>query len=182
VRLFVAIHPDPAARVWLGKTEARLREALGRNERELRWVEPGMVHVTLAFLGELPGAEPVIEQLKGCHFPPMELAVGGLGVFFTERRPSVLWAGCREPSGALVRMQAEISQALSPLVEPERRPFAAHLTLARIRRGARWRGDMEKLSVLIGFAPMPWRVEKFTLMQSYLEKSGPRYTVVRSFR
>lgn len=181
MRLFVAIHPDPATQAWLGEAQARLRKALGRGERELRWIDPALIHVTLVFLGELPDPAPVVKLLETCPFPPMELTVGGLGVFPDARRPSVLWVGLEEPSGALAGLQAGVSQALSALVEPERRRFEPHLTLARIRPGARWHANLEKLSAAIGAAPLPWRVGHFALMQSHLEKGGARHTVVRKF-
>ncbi len=182
MRLFVAIHPDTATQTWLAEAQARLRKALGRDAHGLRWVLPDQVHLTLVFLGELPDAASVVELLKPCRFAPMELAVGGVGVFPKERRPAVLWAGISEASGALARLQGELSAALSPLVEPDRRRFEPHLTLARVPRGSRWRGNLEKLSAAVGAAPQPWKVTHFALMQSHPERGVVRYETLHRFR
>ncbi|MDD5351045.1 MAG: RNA 2',3'-cyclic phosphodiesterase, partial [Chthoniobacteraceae bacterium] len=180
MRLFVAIDPDAATRAWLAAAQERLRKKLAPFGRVLRWVDPASIHVTLAFLGEVPDAGPVAEALAGCGCVPMELGVGGLGVFPNTRRPSVLWVGVRDPSGALVRLQARIAEALSPFVKPERRRFEPHLTLARVKAyppPALGRA-LAELARPGGEAPQPWHAGPFALLQSTLDSGGSRHTVL----
>lgn len=181
MRLFVAIHPDAATEAWLAAEQRRVRHALGAPERDLRWVDPASIHVTLAFLGELPEAAPVAEALAPCRFDPIELSVGGLGFFPNARRPNVLWTGVKDPSGALARLQAAIVQALTPLVEPEHRRFEPHLTLARVRPHARLGSKAAKLAEEWTGTPQPWRVDRFALMQSLIDEGGARHRVLRAF-
>ena len=144
MRLFVAIHPDADTRAWIADTQGQLREALAQWEHDLRWVAPELIHLTLSFLGEVHDPTPVMQALESCHCVPMDLSVGKLGVFPNLRRPAALWVGVaetRETPGTLNRLQAEVAQALLPFAKPESRPFAPHLTLARIR-GTPWFGRL----------------------------------------
>ena len=184
MRLFIAIHPDVATRAWLAGSQQRLRKALARFDRQLRWVPPESIHITLAFLGELPDADPVEQVLRVCHCLPMELTAAGLGVFPNLRRPSVLWVGASEPTGALAQLQNEIVTAMTPFVAPERRPFEAHLTLARIKPGphvAQLGAAIQTLASQWKPVPKPWRVDHFSLMRSDLDSTGAQHSVVREF-
>lgn len=184
MRLFVAIYPDAATRAWLAEVQRRLRKELPRFGRELRWISPEDIHVTLAFLGEEQEDDAISKALETCSYAPIELTVGGLGVFPTPRRPSVLWTGVVDSTGALSQLQAEITATLASFVEPERRPFEPHLTLARIKpwRHSRVGEAIASLAAKWGNSPPPWRVEGFALMESRLSSAGARHLVVREYR
>jgi len=184
VRLFVALYPDAATQAWIAVSQQQLRENLKGFKRELRWVDPEAVHVTLSFLGEMPESAPIEQALQACHAAPMELPVGGLGVFPSPRRPAVLWTGVADVTHTLARFQAQIAQVLTPFVEPEHRRFEPHLTLARIKPAWHSRlGDaLLSLSERWGGAPDPWRVDRFFLMESQLGSAGARHSVVREYR
>ncbi len=108
--------------------------------RDVKWVRPASVHLTLVFLGSvaegtLPGiSRAARETCEG--FGPFRLAVRGTGFFPNPRRPRVIWLGL---SGDVERMGAlrdTLQDALEPFgVERERRPFRPHLTLGRFRKG-----------------------------------------------
>jgi len=183
MRLFVAIHPDAATQAWLAESQRRLRKELKRFSRDLRWTDPESIHVTLAFLGEVPEAAPVEQALQACRCAPSELTVGGLGVFPGPHRPNVIWTGVTDETGNLMRLQSEIAAAMAAFVVPERRRFEPHLTLARVKPGRRSRlGEViMALSADWGNAPEPWRVESFSLMRSQLDSAGARHSVVRVF-
>jgi len=183
VRLFVAIYPDPPTQTWLVEAHRRLRTSLARFDRELRWVDPEAIHITLSFLGKMPEAEPIVEALQTCRCVPMDLAVGGLGVFPSSHHPKVLWTGVSDAAGALCRLQAEIASAMAPFVEPESRRFEPHLTLARVRPGrhSRISGALAKAFTEWGDPSQPWHLEGFSLMQSELTPRGARHSVVQTF-
>jgi 2'-5' RNA ligase len=183
MRLFVAIQPDEATRAWLAASQERLRKALVLFGRELRWVDPAAIHVTLAFMGEATDAAPIAKALEACRWAPMDLMVEGLGVFPDARHPSVLWVGVADPSGELARLHKDVTAAMAPFVEPERRRFEPHLTLARIK-GKPHSHLGEAITALAkgwGCAPQPWHVESFALMQSLLDAHGARHSVLREF-
>ncbi|MFN3485621.1 MAG: RNA 2',3'-cyclic phosphodiesterase [Planctomycetota bacterium] len=71
--------------------------------------------------------------------PRPRLVYAGLGTFPERGAPRIVWAGCAGDAAALADLAAAIERAAQTVgVPPERRPFAAHLTLGRVRspRGA----------------------------------------------
>ena len=183
MRLFVAIHPDAVTRAWLATSQERLRKALVRFGHELRWVDPAAIHLTLAFMGEATEAAPIAKALEACRCAPMELRLEGLGVFPDVRHPSVLWVGVTDPSEQLAPLHKEVTAALAPFVEPERRRFEAHLTLARIKGKPHSHLGEAITALAKGWksAQEPWHVERFSLMQSIMDAHGARHSVLREF-
>ncbi|MFN2536884.1 MAG: 2'-5' RNA ligase family protein [Mycobacteriales bacterium] len=109
MRLFVGVRP-PA------EVCAQLAAALG-GDADPRW------HVTLAFLGERPDPEPVLEALRpvAARHGPVPLRLSGGGTFGAR----VLWAGV---AGRLAPLARDVQVALGI---PEQRPFHAHVTVRR---------------------------------------------------
>lgn len=170
-RLFVALDlPQPARTAIAGWRD---RAIAGRPE--LRSVAPDALHVTLCFLGWRPESEtPRIAELvsaagSGCSAPRLE---PGEVVALPSRRPRLFALGLRDEADAASSVQAAVSGALAGanLYEPEARPFWPHVTLARVRRGAR-SGALE---------PEPPPAERFTardltLYRSTLRPQGALY-------
>jgi 2'-5' RNA ligase len=157
---------------------ADAREALVDWRRELdhpdvRLVAPVALHVTLVFLGHL--AEEEIPRIaEAIEPPPAEAPVlTAKGVKpVPPRRPRLFALDLADDGGRAGRIQASVSDALEALglYEPEKRPFWPHVTLARVRKGARV-GRID--------APEPpsepWRAEAVTLYRSRLSPKGARY-------
>ena len=174
-RAFVALAPPSAVVAELEGYLERCR-ALAPS---FRWVAPVGVHLTLRFLGSVE-SEPlagVVALLRGIRRPPFELRLGGLGTF-GGRRPSVVWldlASGREPAAALAA--ATEGACVAAGLEPERRPFRPHLTLAcsRERFG----------SVLPDLPPAPdlepWTATDMILYESRLGGGPPVYTPLERF-
>jgi 2'-5' RNA ligase len=102
-----------------------------------RWIEPEDYHVTLSFIGDVDGAlaEDAMAALAEVRAHPLELAVEGLGAFGGEKPRSII-ARVR-PDAALMQLQAQQEQCLRTVgVEPDRRKFTPHVTLARLRATA----------------------------------------------
>jgi 2'-5' RNA ligase len=117
VRLFVAARPSAAAC-------AALARSLGR-PADPRW------HVTLAFLGEQPAAEPFDLAEVARRHAPFTLRLESAGTF----GGAVLWAGLGGDTGALRSLAVDVQQACREAgAELEVRPYHAHLTVARGRR------------------------------------------------
>jgi 2'-5' RNA ligase len=138
-RLFVALElPDEAVAELLGW---RQREVDGIGG--LRLIAPESLHVTLCFLGSRPVSEiePIAAACSAAAGVPAIALSLGAPVWLPRRRPGVLAVTVDDPSGALARTQAIVSDALEAggWYPPERRPFFAHVTVARVRRGERIR-------------------------------------------
>lgn len=172
-RLFVAIRPPPAIRSFLIGTMGGVRGA--------RWQSDGQIHLTLRFIGEVDRhlAEDVHAALGAIRHPAFEAAVEGVGTF---ERPgeAVIWAGVvpREPLEALRR---KIEQALVRVgIEPDRRAYLPHITVARLNRSAGSPADyLEERACL---ATPPFVVDAFTLFESRLTPEGAAYTTVERYR
>ncbi|MGH2628651.1 MAG: RNA 2',3'-cyclic phosphodiesterase, partial [Anaerolineales bacterium] len=118
-------------------------------DRMVRWVRPENVHLTLAFLGDLPAERiPEVQRVvepAAAETPPLHLSVGGLGAFPRPQAPRVIWIGVQESSGRLEILEDRLEDGLRRLGwEPPEEPFRPHLTLGRVRRGAP-RPDVERL-------------------------------------
>ena len=111
-----------------------------------RWQTPEQLHLTLHFLGEVDGgtARRLTAALDRLHAPAFELELCGAGVFPPRGQPRVLWLGV-EPPDPVSLLHQRCARILDELrLDRERRKFAPHVTIARLRRdvdapaAARW--------------------------------------------
>jgi 2'-5' RNA ligase len=177
-RLFVAIDlPDGVQ-----STLAALRTGIPGAS----WTKPAQMHLTLKFLGdgiEEARVPEISAALRAIHAPALTLAVRGVGRFppGTRQPPRVLWAGLDAPP-ALAQLAGDIERALAPLgFPPEGRPFAAHLTLARLKSRD---GEAEAARFLARHADLhsdPFTARAFHLYASQLSPQGATYTVRDTF-
>lgn len=129
MRLFFALAPPAAARAALGAWQ---RAAGGPG---WRWAEPEGLHLTLAFLGEVPGGDRDRLEALGAEVAarhrPFELTGAGLGQFPLAGAARILWLGVG-PSGPLDALAADLRGTLRQAgVAFDPKPFTPHLTLAR---------------------------------------------------
>ena len=172
-RLFTAIRPPGAVR-------DLLIDAMD-DSAELRWVGDDNLHLTLRFIGEVerPLAEDVAAALSGVRFPKFELTITGAGMF-EQRNGGALWGGVapREPVATLA---AKVERAcVSAGLEPERRAFHPHITVARWNRrsAAAARSWLERNRALASAA---FAVDRFTLFESRLSRHGAHYEEVMEY-
>lgn len=147
-----------------------------------RWVPPGNQHVTLKFLGWTDPArlEDVQAACRAAAAPlePGLVRPAGFGVFPGPRRARVLWVGIEDEHDLLASAARGLDAALAPLGwVPEKRPFHAHVTVARLPSPQAVEGvtSREELGC------EPFLVGSFTLWQSLLSNRGPRYTALEDF-
>jgi 2'-5' RNA ligase len=175
MRCFVAIPlPDEVkAKVAAVQTEARRR----CGDVDMRWTAPASLHLTLKFLGTVAAERfdavrtTLDRAVEGVRLPVLSLA--GLGAFPQPRRARVLWLGVTDGAAALVDLAAAMDRASAALgFEPERRPFAPHLTLGRVR-APRGGGDLrDALAAGEGATAGSWTPEAVVLYESHLRPGG----------
>ncbi len=189
IRAFVALELPDAARAFCAEATSQARSALGSDGRVVRWVDPEGIHLTLKFLGSVP-AERVPEMVdrvarEVADFGPFPLAIGGLGLFPSQRAPRVVWLALIGDLTALGKCQERVEAATVPLgFAREQRPFQPHLTCGRVREGA----TPAQLAA-IGRLPTGWPASpsapfpmtSISLMQSHLSPRGARYSRVATF-
>ena len=91
-------------------------------------------HLTLRFIGETPKhrAEEIDTALAALRAPGFPLTLAGVGCFAKGGSAVSLWAGV-ERNPALDHLQSKIETALQRAgLDPERRRFTPHVTLARL--------------------------------------------------
>ena len=172
-RLFVAIRPPATVR-------ARLLDLMG-GVAGARWLTEDQLHLTLRFIGEVDRhlARDVDAALSSIHHPGFAIALNGLGAFDRRGEPVTLWAGVT-PHEPLRALHKKVDQALVRVgVEPDRRAYMPHITIARLPRGAGPVGSLVERSG--GIAGAPFTVEEFRLCESRLTPDGPIYSVVERY-
>ena len=142
-----------------------------------RWVPTENYHLTLRFIGETQKyrAEEIDAALFALRARGFPLTLAGIGTFAKGGRAISLWAGV-ERTQALDHLQNKIETALQRVgLEPERRRFAPHVTLARLDAvaEARLAGFVQAHNL---FRAEPVAVEHFTLFSSRLGKEQAVYT------
>ena len=112
----------------------RLVALFGRGIPGARWVPAENYHLTLRFIGETPAyqEEEIDLALAGLKTRGFPLTLSGLGTFSKGGRATALWVGV-ERSPPLEHLRAKVETALQRIgLEPERRRFSPHITLARL--------------------------------------------------
>jgi RNA 2',3'-cyclic 3'-phosphodiesterase len=172
-RLFVAIRPPEAIRNQLLDLMEGVKGA--------RWQDEDQLHLTLRFIGEVDRhtAQDIVAALGAIHQPRFELALSGLGTFDRRGQPVTLWAGVA-PHEPLKALHKKVDQAvLRAGVEPDRRAYMPHFTLARLSRST---GPIEGLMEQSGgLSSPPFPVEEFRLYESDLTPQGAIYSVVERY-
>jgi 2'-5' RNA ligase len=183
VRVFLAVTPGDEWRQELSTRVDALRDELG-SARALRWVPPEAWHLTLQFLGEwpersLPGLQ---SQLEARVCPGVfTMKPGDPGAFPGWKRPRVLFlhqssGGRAEELACQVRAAVEATWPEGP---QDRKPFRAHLTLARVKDQLHRR----QAAILQDWRPGPlpdWPVDSFQLISSVLRPGGAEHRILTS--
>ena len=169
LRLFVALDLPAAAISAL----ARFRDAAA-DPRVWRPLDQASFHVTLAFLGHRPEPDvAVVGEVLTALTPrePAPLALGD-GLLLPPRRARVLTVALVDESGALAQLQSELSDGLAAggVFTPEARPFRPHVTVARIRPGAR-----APRAIDAELEPVAFRAGPVVLYRSRTGRGGASY-------
>ncbi|MCF8060906.1 MAG: RNA 2',3'-cyclic phosphodiesterase [Deltaproteobacteria bacterium] len=162
-------------------------EALKDASRDVKWVRPASIHLTVVFLGSVD--EEAIPDLSRAargvcaEFGPFRLAVRGAGFFPNPRRPRVIWLGLEGDVERMGMLRDALQEALAPFgIEPERRPFRPHLTLGRFRKGGFM--DDRLAAAMEGWteATSPdCLLDELVLFKSDLRRGGAVYTALDRF-
>ena len=181
LRLFIALPLPEAVTAALeacGQALSRLLPA-----GSVRWVPAARMHLTLSFLGDTPAARlPLLREALddvAARSRTTTLVLGRLGCFPNERRPAVFWAGLDSDPVPLQALQGALIDALVPLGwTRDPRPFSPHITLGRVRRGAR-----------VAFPvpppvppPLTCELDRLELVHSEQGAHGRRYRVLHTGR
>jgi 2'-5' RNA ligase len=172
-RLFVAIRPPEPIR-------DLLIDAMDEGP-EFRWQENTQLHLTLRFVGEVdrPVAEDLAAALGRIRAERFAVRIAGVGRF-EQRSGGALWAGV-EPKAAVAALAAKVERVCQSVgLQPERRAFHPHVTLARWkgRRAHEVARYVEQHGALVSD---PFEVADFALFESHLSRHGAHYEQVARY-
>jgi 2'-5' RNA ligase len=178
-RTFIAIELNNHLRLELTTIQDKLREA----NADVKWTEPGNLHITLKFLGDTPAEKfaEVSAVLDGTAraFHSFDLEIGELGAFPNTHAPHIIWAGVTGQADQVAAIAAMIESGLEPLgFTKEERAFTAHITLGRARSP---HGKARLSSALAGTRlprGLTEKVSRLTYFQSQQSPLGPVYSPI----
>lgn len=170
LRLFYALKVPDAVAAELAQAQSKLRG-------NWRRVEPSQLHITLAYLPQVPSER--LTDLKrlgvqaAANIPPLDLTLRGTGYFPNEGSPRVWFvkAEAQELEALAESLRAGIT-ALG--LATDDKAFKAHVTLARKK------GPAPRLPPLL-FEDTGWQAGHVSLVKSVLHKSGPAYQTLSRF-
>ena len=174
-RLFVAVDMPPAVDDSL--------IGLCQGVSGAKWADSAPFHLTLRFIGDADDGllQDILLALAEIEASAFDLALKGVGYFPPRGPAKILWAGVETAPG-LMRLRDHVTAALDAIgVEPERRKFAPHITLARFKRGAPAARVAELLSLNALFKSAPFAVTQFHLYSSLLRPDGALHRIEASY-
>jgi 2'-5' RNA ligase len=192
IRAFIAVEPDEALRRRIAGVQQELKDQLDREAARgvrIAWVQPASMHLTLKFLGDIDEQRvgPLRDAIAAATVGRRALRVplARLGAFPRPQEPRALWIGApHEWQGGIdARDLAALVRAIEDCcdvegVAPETRPFAPHMTLARIKAGERQAGRALARAGALDrpLALDPLAVGAISFMKSELGPGGARHT------
>ncbi len=184
-RIFIALEVPPGIQNTL---VSLLEKAQVTRANGFRPVRPGMIHLTLKFLGDATQAQ-IVQIQKGLsdisrQTPPIHVRVRGIGAFSSWRNPRTIWAGLHY-SPELPHLVNHINLLTDPLGFPsEKRPFSAHLTLARVSDPDTFGRQAQCLQSLRRFTDEDFgefSADHIVLFRSELKPGGSIYTPLAKY-
>lgn len=166
-----------------------LQKELAKSRADLKFVEPGILHFTIRFLGEIDEEDKkrIVEALKG-NVENFEQSVQfkGIGTFPSDNRISVIWVGIDESSAKKLEEQAKLVNKLiegkvSSLPKDSFEGFSPHVTIARVRSG---RNKEKLVELLQGKRNEDYGssvIKHLRLKMSVLRPYGPEYSDLHVF-
>jgi len=167
LRLFFASWPDERSAT---KLERWAREASGATGGRVTRAQT--IHLTLAFLGEVPAdrVPAALDAARRVRARSHAFAIEEAR-FWPHNR--IVWVGPKETPAPLAELAAQLRRELqSEGFRIEARPFAAHVTLIRKAREPKELPPPPAVS---------WPVSEFVLVCSTLSREGSRYEVMGKF-
>ena len=174
IRLFVGIPLPENVRQYLHSLAGGLEGS--------HWISPENMHLTLRFIGEVDEvqAADVYDALSGIDSSAFEISLSGIETFGRGHMVHTIWAAVPDDP-ALSHLHGKVERALVQSgMEPERRKFTPHITLARVRKSpkgkvAAWLADHG------GLKTPTFMVDQFVLFRSHLGHHGAHYETLAEY-
>jgi 2'-5' RNA ligase len=153
---------------------------------KIKYTLPEQNHLTLAFLGEIDKiiADKLIQELSAIRLGESDitLELTGLGVFHSNRQPSVLWIGIT-PNEKLSKIYDYINRCIqnAGIAIDTTKSFSPHITVGRIKSAERDNNVMDVAAKFKSTSFGVLKITNFKLYKSTLTPKGPIYEVLETF-
>ena len=136
MRLFAGIALDEATRTACVQAQEQLRAAAF----EAQYEPPEKMHVTLAFLGSVDDDEydavARVLDATAARATALTLTLDKLGAFPNERRPRIIYVGCRAQGAGFRGLANALRERYSLMGFSFADHAVAHVTIARVKGGS----------------------------------------------
>jgi 2'-5' RNA ligase len=176
LRLFVALWPPVSVADALA--DAAVAAIRTREGRDLRPTASHRIHLTCAFLGDVPGRQvgELADRLVDVAATSVasELTLNRAGHFGDH----VVWAAPSEPVDDLKALAKNVRVATRAAgLSVQGAQFRPHLTVARTRQDAALSPVVERLAESLGAQPVHWRADDLCVVSS-VRAATPTYEVL----
>lgn len=180
-RLFIAISINASES--LKQQQQNLQQQLACEN--ITWIKLENLHLTIKFLGETDekSVPQIIETIHNCEHlpPPYSLIINRIGIFGTQYKPRVIWAGTADLGETMLLREMVLKKIETIGYERDRQNFIPHISLARMEKLydlKRFQSIMQQMGVI---KPETIEVKNFHLYESILKPEGPEYKVLHTF-
>lgn len=180
MRLFIAICLDDKIKNEI----SALQKEINIQSLNPKWVPSKDCHITLKFLGQvekenLPKIIAICKDVLS-KYTPFFISFGTLGAFPSLEYPRVIFIGLEDGYNTIFNIANSLEDGLFKIgFEKEKRPFSAHLTIARIKYPQKTKALSPYLSKR--FIPFKMDVKEIFLIESKLLPSRPIYIPIMQF-
>ncbi len=177
-RVFAALPVDDAVRSLMRDVQDQLRE----RDWRVKWVDPGLAHLTIRFYGNVVRDEIGALQQRlasaASEGTAARIRTGVVGAFPSSSRPRVIWLGLAGDVDALRDLADNVASATAHVGQPDTKLFKPHITLGRVREGSRPPADFGDAVKTLRNDEVPFSIDWLQLIRSILSPTGPSYTVI----
>ena len=147
----------------------------------VKLVEPGLVHITMKFLGDIheDKVESIASALSQIRCKPFEAGIKGIGVFPKPSYVRIIWLG---GYGDFEILHRELERVLAPFKFEKEGNFIPHATLARIKQTVNRIELMEKIKNIGNVDLGSFSVASICLKKSTLTPRGPIYETLKEIK
>jgi 2'-5' RNA ligase len=178
MRIFIAIELSESVKKSLYRTQHTLKDSCP----DVRWIPAEQLHLTVKFLGEVADSDvdAACQAMAraAAASKPFTMRTQECGCFPERGSVRIVWTKAADEGGLLARCVEAVEAQIEPLGFPrEHRPFAAHITIGRVRDD-KSKGRLRAMVEAHRGANVEQEVASLTLMSSELSPKGSTYAAV----
>jgi len=175
-RIFIAINFPQGIKSKVKSTIEKLEKV----SSGVKWINSEGAHITIAFLDWLVQEEiakvTAVLKIVANNQKKFEVGLENIGFFPTPNSPQVVWIGSRENLN-MVNLQNNLSRQLKLSgFKIEKRAFVPHLTIGRVKNGAKNMDKVARKASEINLGK--FLVSSVDVMESIFKKEGSEYKTI----